>query len=93
MTAQDREQAYNYFATFGQRLIDIPANCQQARGAIAEANAEEQQAEARHAANVNTALTAAAMVFVGTALVAGNVGASAATRPPVVQQNNYFYGR
>jgi hypothetical protein len=93
MTEEQRAQAYNYFATLGERLIDIPPKCQQASGAIAEANVEEQQAEAKHAANVNTALTAAALVFVGTALVASNVGAAAATRPPVVQQNNYFYGQ
>jgi len=90
---QERAEAYNYFTIFGERLIDIFSKCQQASGAIAEANAEEQQAEAKHAANVNTALTAAALVLVGTALVASNVGAASATRPPVVQQNNYFYGR
>jgi hypothetical protein len=93
MTQEQRTQAYNYFATLGERLIDIPSKCQQASGAIAEANAEEQQAEAKHAANVNTALTAAALVFVGTAIVASNVGAAAATRPTVVQQNNNFYGQ
>ncbi len=56
---------------------------------MAEAGLEEQQAEINHQANVNRALTAAAIVFAGTALVAGEVGAAAATRPPV--QNNYYY--
>lgn len=92
MTEEEQTQGYNYFATFGERLIDIPSKCQQASGAIAEANAEEQRAEAKHAANANTALTAAVLVFVGTALVASNVGAAAATRPPVVQQNNHYCG-
>jgi hypothetical protein len=47
------------------------------------------RAEAQHQANVSRALTAAAFVFAGTALVAGEVGAAAATRPPV--QNNTYY--
>jgi hypothetical protein len=93
MTVEIRAQEYNYFATLGLRLTDIPSKCQQASGAIAQADAEEQQAEAKHTANVNTALTAAALLFVGTALVASNLGAAAATRPPVVQQNNYYYGQ
>jgi hypothetical protein len=93
MTEQERAQAYNYFTTLGERLIDIPSKCQQASSAIAEADTQEQLAELKHTANVIIALTAAALVFVGTALVASNVGAAAATRPPVIQQNNYFYGQ
>ena len=72
------------------RLIDIPAKCDQAGQQLTEASAEEQQAEISHTQNVNNALTAAAVVFMGTALVAGEVGAAAATRPPVIQQNNYY---
>jgi hypothetical protein len=90
MTEQDRVRAIQYFTTFGERLIDIPAKCDQAGQQLTEASAEEQQAEISHTQNVNNALTAAAVVFMGTALVAGEVGAAAATRPPVIQQNNYY---
>ena len=54
-----------YFDTFGERLIDIPPKCDQTSAAMAEADAEEQKAEAQHRANVNTAVTAAALVFAG----------------------------
>jgi hypothetical protein len=87
MTDQSRAQAASYFSTFGERLIDIPAKCEQAGQQLDEASAQEQQAEIKHTQNVNNTLTAAAVVFMGTALVAGEVGAAAATRPPVVQQN------
>ena len=93
MTEQDRAQAATYFSTFGERLIDIPAKCDRAGQQLNEASAEEQQAEINHTQNVNNTLTAAAVVFMGTALVAGEVGAAAATRPSVVQQNNYYYGQ
>lgn len=93
MSEQDRTQAALYFSTFGERLIDIPAKCDQAGQQLNEASAQEQQAEIKHTQNVNNALTAAAVVFMGTALVAGEVGAAAATRPPVVEQNNYYYGQ
>jgi hypothetical protein len=92
MGEQDRANAISYLSTFGERLIDVPAKCDQAGQQLTEASAQEQQAEITHAQNVDKALTAAAVVFMGTAMVAGEVGAAAATRPPVVQQNNYYYG-
>jgi hypothetical protein len=86
---QDKAQFVSYFQTFGQRLIAIPDKCEQASAAMAEASAEEQQAEAEHRENVNHALAISAVIFASTALAMGEVGAAAATRPPV--QNNYVY--
>jgi hypothetical protein len=88
-TEQDKAQFVSYFQTFGQRLIAIPDKCEQASEAMVEASAEEQEAEAEHRENVNNALTISAVIFASTALAAGEVGAAAATRPPV--QNNYVY--
>jgi hypothetical protein len=88
VTAQ--QQAINYFSTFGQRMVAVPTKCDQAAGAMAEANAEEQKAEVEHSQNVSTAVNAAALVFAGTVLFTTAVGEAAATRPPV--QNNYYYG-
>jgi len=90
MSAEDQEQAFNYFSTFGQRMVAVPTRCDQAAGAMAEASAEEQKAEVEHSQNVSTAVNAAALVFAGTVLFATAVGAAAAARPPV--QNNYYYG-
>jgi hypothetical protein len=85
-TPEQRQQVVSYFQTFGRRLIGIPVQCEQATSAMQTA---EQNAELRHQSNVSTALTMATVLFVGTAMVAGEVGAAAATRPPV--QNNYMY--
>ena len=88
-TSQQRAEAVAMLTTFGNTMVSIPARCDQAEAQMAEAGREEQQAEINHQANVSRALTAAAIVFAGTAIVAGEVGAAAATRPPV--QNNYYY--
>jgi hypothetical protein len=87
MTEQQRQQAAAYFSTFGHRLMNIPVQCQQSSSSMAAASAQEQQDEIDHKANVNNALTAAAVVFAGTVLFASTVGAAAATRPPVTYQN------
>jgi hypothetical protein len=88
-TPQQRAEAAATLTTFGNTMVSIPARCDQAEAQLAEASVQEQQAETQHHANVSRALTAAAIVFAGTAIVAGEVGAAAATRPPV--QNNYYY--
>lgn len=90
MTEQQRNQAMSYFSTFGNRLINIPYQCEQATSAMTEASAEEQQAEIDHKQNVNNAMTAAAVTFAGAVFFASAVGSAAATRPPVVQQYNYI---
>jgi hypothetical protein len=89
MTLQQRQSAISYFETFGGRLINIPTECEQANKAMAEAGAQEQQAEAEHQANVNRALAAAAVLFAGAVVVTSAVGAAAATRPPATEQNFY----
>jgi hypothetical protein len=90
MSEEDQQQAFNYFSTFGQRMVGVPTKCDQVAEAMAEASAEEQKAEVEHSQNVSTAVNAAALVFAGTVLFATAVGAAAATRPPV--QNTYYYG-
>ncbi|MBV8137744.1 MAG: hypothetical protein JO121_19265 [Deltaproteobacteria bacterium] len=95
LNPDQKQAAIQYFETFGGRLINIPTQCVQASKAMVAADTEEQQAEVAHQANVNRALTAAAIVFAGTVVYASAVGAAAATRPPVVQNNFYnsqFYG-
>lgn len=89
LTEQQGTGAANYYETFGNRLVGIPAQCDQAESAMAEASSAEQNAEAQHQVNVTRALTMATVLFVGTAMLAGEIGAAAATRPPV--QNNYMY--
>jgi hypothetical protein len=90
---QQVEQQANYFSTFGERMINVPTQCDRAQAGMAEASAQEQQAEISHSKNVNNAMTAAAVVFAGTVLFASAVGSAAATRPPVTEQyntNNYY---
>lgn len=82
-TPQQRANAVAMLTAFGNTMISIPSRCDQANAQMAEASLEEQQAEVKHQANVNRAMTAAAVIFAGTAMVAGEVGAAAATRPPV----------
>lgn len=91
-----------YFDTFGERLIDIPPKCDQTSAAMAEADAEEQKAEAQHRANVNTAVTAAALVFAGAVILgssAASVAAAEASRPVIIQEpapapsNCVYHGR
>jgi hypothetical protein len=47
----------NYFDTFGERLINIPTECDHASATMAQAEAQEQRAEIQHQANVNAAAT------------------------------------
>jgi hypothetical protein len=89
-----QQGAIQYFETFGGRLIQIPVKCTRADRTMAQADAQERQAETEHQANVNRALIAAGVLFAETAAVASTVGAAAATRPPVIQNtynNNQFY--
>jgi hypothetical protein len=88
-TPQERAQIVALFQSFANTLVSIPARCDQAQAQMAQSSVEEQQAEVQHQANVNRALIAAGVLFAGTALVAGEVGAAAATRPPVT--NNSIY--
>lgn len=90
-TELQRQQVAGYYSTFGHRLMNIPEQCDQAAGAMAEASAQEQQAEVQHAKKVNDAETAAAILFAGTVLFASAVGSAAATRPPVTYQTNNYY--
>jgi hypothetical protein len=93
---QQLEQMATYFDTFGERLVNIPSECDHASSAMAEASAEEQQAEVNHQANVNTATTAAALLFAGAVVLGSSVASAEASRPIIVQsppvQNNYYYG-
>src|SRR5215469_9743001 len=88
MSSAQQQGAIQYFETFGGRLIQIPVKCTQAGSAMAQADAQERQAETEHQTNVNRALIAAGVLFTGTVVVASTVGAAAATRPPVIQ-NTY----
>lgn len=93
-TPQQRADAVAMLTAFGNTMISIPSRCDQANAQMAEANLEEQQAEIKHQENVDRAMTAAAVIFAGTAMAAGEIGAAAATRPPVSytyvnQYNNY----
>jgi hypothetical protein len=93
-TTEQQQSAINYFETFGGRLINIPTKCEQANSAMTEAGTQEQQAEAEHQVNVNRSLAAAAALFAGAVVFTSAVGAAAATRPPVTEQNfynNQFY--
>jgi len=83
------EHTATYMDTFGERLINIPSECDHANAAMAEANAEEQKAEAEHRENVNTAVTAAALVFAGAVILgssAASVAAAEASRPVIIQE-------
>jgi hypothetical protein len=86
---EQQRSAVNYFETFGGRLIDIPTKCEQASKAMADSSAQEQQAEVLHQVNVNRSLAAAALLFTGAVVFTSAVGAAAATRPPVVENNFY----
>ena len=55
-----------YFNTFGERMINIPTECDRAQAAMADASAREEQAEAQHQAHVAAALNAAELLFAGT---------------------------
>ncbi len=82
-TPEQRADAGAMLTAFGNTMISIPSRCDQANAQMAEANLEEQQAEVKHQENVDRAMTAAAVIFAGTAMAAGEIGAAAATRPPV----------
>ncbi len=77
LNPEQQQALSNSFETFGERLINIPGQCEQASKAMAEASAQENQAEAEHQANVNRALVAAAVVFAGVVMYSSAV----ASRP------------
>ncbi len=83
----DAEVAHweNYFDTFGERLVNIPSQCDHASQAMAEADTQERKAEVEHQANVNAAMTATAVVLGTAILAAGAVAAAEASRPIIVQ--------
>lgn len=89
------QQSANYFDTFGERLINIPTECDRAQAGMAEAAAREQDAEAQHQANVNAAVNAAELIFAGAVVYGSAVSAAQASRPIIIQsppiQNNYYY--
>lgn len=88
-TPEQRAQGAAMLTAFGNTMISIPSRCQQANAEMAEASQEEQQAEVQHQANVDRTLAVAESILVATAVVAGQIGAAALTRPPV--QNTYVY--
>lgn len=94
---EEIQRTVSYFDTFGERLIGIPAKCEHASAAMAEASAEEQQAEAEHQANLNAAATTTAIVLGAALITAGSVAAAEASRPIIVQsppvENNYYISR
>ena len=89
------QQVSNYFDTFGERMINVPIECDRAQAAMAQATQQEQEAEAQHQANVNAAINAAELLFAGAIVYGTAVSAAQASRPIVVQsppvQNNYYY--
>ncbi len=89
------QQVSNYFDTFGERMINVPTECDRAQAAMAQATQQEQDAEAQHQANVNAAINAAELLFAGAIVYGTAVSAAQASRPIVVQsppvQNNYYY--
>jgi hypothetical protein len=85
------QQTANYFDTFGERMINIPTECDSAKAAMQEAAQREQAAEAQHQANVAAAVNAAELIFAGADVYQTAVSAAAANRPVI--QNNYYYGR
>ena len=95
-----KEEYRAYWNTFGSRLISIPDRCTQMEQAMAKASQQEQQAEANHRANVNTALIAASVLFAGAVAVEsariraqGEVdAASIATRPVVTNCREFGAG-
>jgi len=93
--AQQVEQMSNYFDTFGERMINIPTECNRAQTGMAEAAAKEQEAEVQHQENVNAAINAAELIFAGAVVYGSTVSAAQASRPIVIQsppvQNNYYY--
>ena len=59
---EQSQQTADYFDTFGERMINIPTECDRAEAGMAEASAREQQAEVQHQANVNAAVNAAELI-------------------------------
>jgi hypothetical protein len=94
---EEVQQSITYCQTFGERLIGIPAKCEHASAAMAEASAEEQQAETEHQANLNAAATTTAIVLGAALITAGSVAAAEASRPIIVPsppvENNYYISR
>jgi hypothetical protein len=92
---QEVQQVSGYFDTFGERMINVPTECDRAQAGMAEADAKEQEAEAKHQANVNAAINAAELIFAGAVVYGTAVSAAQASRPIIVQsppvQNNYYY--
>jgi hypothetical protein len=91
---EQSQKTADYFDTFGERMINIPTECDRAEAGMSEASAREQQAEAQHQANVNAAVNAAELIFAGAVVYGSAVSAAEANRPIVIQsppvQNNYY---
>ncbi|HUY20349.1 MAG TPA: hypothetical protein VNE82_08795 [Candidatus Binataceae bacterium] len=92
-TPQERAAGVALLTSFGNTLVSIPGRCDQAQAVIAEAETQEQEAEVEHQANVNRALTAAAMIFVGTVMAAGEVGAAVVNQENANAQSSYLTGQ
>jgi hypothetical protein len=102
-TPQQAEQMSNYFDTFGERMINVPTQCDRAQASMVAAAAQQQQAQAQHQANVNTAINAAELIFAGAVVYGTAVSAAEASRPIIVQSppviiqsprnsvENYYY--
>jgi len=93
--AEQVQHEAQYFSTFGERMINVPTECDQAQAGMVDASAREQQAEAEHQANVTAAVNAAELLFAGAVVYGSTVSAAQASRPIIVQsppvQNNYYY--
>ena len=91
---EQSQQTADYFDTFGERMINIPTECDRAEAGMAEASAREQQSEVQHQANVNAAVNAAELIFAGAVVYGSAVSAAEANRPIIIQsppvQNNYY---
>jgi len=93
MPPQQVAQISNYFDTFGERMINVPTECDRAQSEM-EAAAKGQEAETKDQAKVNAAINAAELIFAGAVVYGTDVSAAQASRPIVIQsppvQNNYY---
>lgn len=78
------QQTAKYFETFGERMINVPTQCNQAQAQMAAAQASVQQAQAQHQANIAAAVNAAELIFAGAVVYESAV----ASRPVYIQQNS-----
>jgi hypothetical protein len=82
LVALANQPGESQLAIFGSRLSAIPDKCEQAERALAEASTQEQIAEVNHQTNVNRALIAAGVLFVGVAAVeAASAGRTVIQQP------------